>query len=322
MKNLATARVPYAGLSKSLYESHYLTAVDPDGGRALWLRHTALKRPGQTASPTVWLTSFDRSAPAPVAVRVTADEAVADPGSAYARSSLGELGPGRARGAVGSAAWDLRWESSGPEIPYLPARRLYDRPVPRAGGAVLVPTTTVTGTVTLPSADAGPLGDETQAEFEFDGWNGMVGHNWGSEHAEQWAWLHVGGLGEDRRAWIDLALARVRIGPLLTPWLATGAVALDGQLRRPGHRGRVHLLRDGERTLASVPLSGGERLELELTAPSSATIRWDYASPGGRGREVEHCSVADASIRLGTRRWAVGGRASVEHGWPAALLPA
>ena len=170
--------------------------------------------------------------------------------------------------------------------------------------------------------DTGPLGDGTQAEFELDGWDGMLGHNWGSEHAEQCVWLHLGGLGEDRRAWIDLALARVRIGRLLTPWLASGAVALDGQVRRPGRRGRVQLLRAGERTIASVPQSGGERLEFELNAPSSATVRWDYAGPGGRDREVEHCSVADASVRLGPRRWAVGGRASVEHGSPAPLLPA
>jgi hypothetical protein len=317
MKDLAAPRVPDARLQDARYESHYLTAVDPEGGRAVWLRHTALKRPGESASPTVWLTSFDRSAARPVALRVTASEPVAQPGSAYARSSLGEFGPGWARGAIEAAAWDLRWTPGGPEVPYLPARWLYDRPLPRAGGVALVPATTVTGTVTLPMSGAGTSAGQDQAEIELDSWDGMVGHNWGSEHAEQWAWLHAGGLGEARDAWFDLALARVRIGPVLTPWLAAGAVALDGRLRRPSRRGRVALIRDGERTVVSVPLSGGERLELELTAPSSATVGWDYASPAGRGREVEHCSVADASARLGSRRWVVAGRASVEHGWPA-----
>ena len=317
MTDLAAARVPGARLEDSRYESHYLTAVDPEGGRALWLRHTALKRPGETASPTVWLTSFDRSAPSPVALRVTASEPVTDPGPAYARSSLGELGPGWARGAIDGAAWDLRWPPGGPEIPYLPARWLYDRALPRAGGVALVPATTVTGTLTLPSARPGSLSDLAGMDIRLEGWNAMVGHNWGSEHAEQWAWLHAGGLGDDHRAWFDLALARIRIGPLLTPWIASGAVALDGRLRRVARRGRVRLERDGAHTVVSVPVAGGERLELELTAPPSATARWDYASPVGRGREVEHCSVADAAVRLGTRRWLVGGGASVEHGWPA-----
>ena len=52
-----------------------------------------------------------------------------------------------------------------------------------------------------------------------DGWPGMVGHNWGSEHAERWIWLHgVAFDGDD--AWLDLALGRVRVAGRLTPWLA------------------------------------------------------------------------------------------------------
>ena len=42
MKNLATPRAPAAPLGAARDESHYLTATDPAGERALWLRHTAL----------------------------------------------------------------------------------------------------------------------------------------------------------------------------------------------------------------------------------------------------------------------------------------
>ena len=43
----------------------------------------------------------------------------------------------------------------------------------------------------------------------------MIGHNWGAEHAERWIWLH--GVFE-QGAWLDKALGRVKVGPVLTPW--------------------------------------------------------------------------------------------------------
>ena len=107
MTSLASPRAPTAPLGAALYESHYLTAADPAGGRALWLRFTALKRPGEPAHPTTWLTWFDASAAAPRALRVTADEPLTDPGARWARSSLGEMGPSGTRGA------ELRGASAG-----------------------------------------------------------------------------------------------------------------------------------------------------------------------------------------------------------------
>jgi hypothetical protein len=92
MRSLASPRAPAAPLGAALYESHYLTAADPAGGRALWLRFTALKRPGEPPRPTTWLTFFDASSGAPRALRMTAPEPLADPGGSWARSSLGEMG--------------------------------------------------------------------------------------------------------------------------------------------------------------------------------------------------------------------------------------
>jgi hypothetical protein len=312
MTDLARPRAVTVALDAALYESHYLTAIDPAGGRALWLRHTALKRRGQPAHPTVWLVWFDRSAPAPRAWRVTAPEPLADPGGAWARSALGELAPTAATGAVNGVAWSLHWQARAPELPYLPARWLYDRAIPRSNGVALVPAATVTGTVTL----------DGQAPVALDGWDGMAGHNWGSEHAEQWTWIHAGGLGDDRGGWLDLALVRVRVGRLLTPWLAAGAAHLAGRTHATARRGRVRREIDGEHTRIAVPLAGGARIELQISAPAAATAVWDYASPAGSGRAVRNCSVADASVHLhadgGERRLTISGGLAVEHGEPLA----
>lgn len=312
MRSLATPRAPAAPIGAALYESHYLTATDPAGGRAIWLRYTALKRRGERAHPTVWLTWFDRSSSRPHAMRVTAPDPVEDPGGGWARSRLGELSPAGATGMVDGASWSLNWEPQAAELLYLPARWMYDRRIPRSNGAALIPLATVHGTVTLEGEDPVSL----------DGWDAMVGHNWGSEHADHWSWIHAGGLGEDRSGWFDFALARVKLGPLLTPWVAGGAIHLDGRTHRPARGGRVRReVRDGA-TVITVPLGGGARLELQITAPSAATVSWDYASPSGAGRQVRNCSVADAqlTVRSGGSEQAleIHGRVAVEHGSPAA----
>jgi hypothetical protein len=319
MMSLATARAPAAPLGAALYESHYLTATDPVGGRALWLRFTTLKRPGEPARPTTWLTFFDVSAGAPRALRVSPDEPLMDPEAGWARSRLGEIGPSGTRGAMGEdagedpsraalrASWDVRWEPRAGEVAYLPAWWLYDRAVPRSNGAALVPAASATGRLVLD-------GDEVS----LDGWETMIGHNWGSEHAHQWCWMHAGGLGEDGRGWLDLALVRIRIGPLLTPWIASGAIDVDGRRFAPAPLHRVTCDRAGEHTTVRVSLSGGAAVAVELTAPRNDTVTWDYASPRGPGRTVDNCCVADARIALQaggrSRSLVVTGSAAVEHG--------
>jgi hypothetical protein len=285
----------------------------------MWLRYTALKRIGEAAHATIWLTYFDRSALAPRALRVTASEPLRDPGEAWSCSSLGEIGPSGAWGALegpdtagtlAQARWELSWQSRAPELAYLPARWLYDRAPLRSNGAALAPAATAAGVLKLDSD-----------EVALDGWETMIGHNWGSEHAEEWCWIHSGGLGNDRGGWLDLLLTRIRFGPVLTPWIGAGAVWLDAGHYSPAPLRRVTCHRSGEHTTVHLPLSSRADLQLAITAPSHATVRWDYASPRGPGRLVDNCSVADAKLCLksatGSHSLALPGTVAIEHGGPA-----
>lgn len=311
MHDLGRARAPLTPLAKRLYESHYLTAVDPDGGRALWVRHTTLKRPGDPGRPTTWVVWSDASAGPPQCHRVTDPGPLPPPTGVLSASAHGTLARDRASGELEGIGWELTWKALAGELPYLPARWLYDRAVPRSNGAALVPAASVDGTVSTP----------TGATVTVGAWDGMVGHNWGTEHAEQWSWLHAGGLGEDRTGWLDLVLVRVRVGPLLTPWIASGAVHLGGRTYVPGRRGPVQRVVDGDRAQVGLTLAGGARLELEITSPGARTAEWDYASPGGRGRLVRNCLISDAALTLhtdaGRQDITLGGRFAAEHGAPA-----
>ena len=70
------------------------------------------------------------------------------------------------------------------------------------------------------------------------GWRGTVGHNWGSEHADSWVWLHAAGFGNAPEAWLELVLARIRVGPARSPWTAMGALGLGGERIVLGGLGR------------------------------------------------------------------------------------
>jgi hypothetical protein len=280
--DLAAARAPS---HPGLYESHYLTATDPAGGRALWLRHTSLN-----GKPSLWVTRFD---PAPTQHRVELDEPIGT--SPWPSCSLATMTATTASGELEGLTWDLTWEPHAPALPYLPADFHHDKAIPRSNGAAVVPHAVMTGR----------YGDTT-----VDGWHGIVGHNWGREHAEHWCWLHA--VLPD--GWLDVVLVRVRVGPVLTPWIAGGGLYVEGTLRRT-RPGRVQLTEDGEVTRARIPTSAGH---VEVHATGRHWVEWDYASPHGRGRDVRNCSVADAVITTPDgRRHQVQGTVAVEHGHPS-----
>ncbi len=284
-------RAPLAPLRGALYESHYLTAIAPGGGRAVWLRYTALKERGHAARGSLWCTVFQAGS-RPIARRTGSPRVLSPPPpGAWAQIDGATLEPGRAQGALQECSWTIAWDEEAGALPYLPAPWLYDRPLPRSGGVALVPSATFSGHL-----------DVADERLGLAGWRGMVGHNWGSDHAERWIWLHATGLGErDPDGWIDLILARTRVGPLLSPWLPAGAVQLDGRLH-PVTAGAGRGLRaeaTQERVSVALPKMRHGGLRLAVTSPPTSTARWDYASPRGRPRDVRHCSVSSALVQLG-----------------------
>ena len=40
----------------------------------------------------------------------------------------------------------------------------------------------------------------------------MIGHNWGSEHAERWVWLEGTGFADAPGTYFDAGAARVKLG--------------------------------------------------------------------------------------------------------------
>jgi hypothetical protein len=266
-------------VSGGRYESHYLRAVDPAPPRGAWIRHTSHQRPGEAPTGALWCTVWDAEAGPPHAVKQSLP-APSPPAGGFS---------GRAEAQGRSAAWELEPAGDQPALRHLPRRWMYRAPLPRTKLESPLPDAVFTGWI-----EAG--GRRT----EVAGWRGMVGHNWGSEHAERWVWLHAVGFEEAPGAWLDVALGRVRVGSATTPWVANGAVALDGARLRLGGLGRVRSTRVDARPGALRTAIGGTDVTIRVTvaAPLEQTVAFAYADPGGGEHHVLNCSIAHVRLRV------------------------
>jgi hypothetical protein len=284
------------------YESWFVSARDPASPRALWIRHTR-HRPSQGAeSVALWCTIIDRDLGQPPTV-IKQVFGVFPPGVV--------AGPGQFRGqaAMGgqTARWDLAVTSGQPPLRPLRPPVLYRAPLPRTKLEASVPDGQVTGML-----------DVDGRRVSVSGWRGAVGRNWGSEHADSWVWLHAAGFAAAPEAWLELVLARIRVGPARSPWTAMGALSLSGErilLGGLGRRPRVDA-RPGRLT-ADVP-SPGARLQLSVITDDEDSVAVPYADPRGGTRAVMHAALASVELtlrRLGDRQVTLSSsRGAYEYG--------
>jgi hypothetical protein len=278
------------GIKAGMYESFYLRAFAPERPVGLWIRHTVHKRPGMAPTASIWCTVFDTRRGAPLMAKATSAELEMPPGGWISVGGQATFGPGWAEGSCGEASWSLRFTTTEPPPRHLSPDWLYRTPLPRTKLTSPAPAARFSGSLTLAGAEP----------ITLEGWPGMVGHNWGSEHAERWIWLHGAGFAEAPEAWLDLALGRILIGRRLTPWVANGALSLDGIRHRigglRGSRPQVQESVSG----CSIRLSGRDGLELALRArtPPGQAAGWRYADPDGGEHDVVNCSIAQLELDL------------------------
>jgi hypothetical protein len=282
------------------YESWFLSARDAEPGRtprALWIRHTRHRAAGaEQGTAALWCTVFDPMAGAPAAVKQSVPDFLAGMHASF-DSFQGEA---RARGRM--AEWEL--SVAGGEIPlrHLRPRVLYRLPFPRTKLEAPVPDGIARGRVVLDGATV-----------DIVGWRATVGHNWGREHAERWVWLHAAGFEDEPEAWLELVVARIRVGGALSPWIANGAVFIDGRRCRLGGLGHVAGVRAVAAPGRFEAIIPGERLELRVAvhADLEQTVGFRYSGTGtdpvAGEREVLHAGLA--GVRLGIRR---PGRSTAE----------
>jgi len=288
------ARFPEVAAKAGHYESFYIKACRPDGGQGVWIRHTVHKRPGAEPKGSVWFCLFDRDAEGPRATKVTVPAAQLDaPAGEWLRVADAVIGPGRAEGSVDtealSAAWSFTFAGDAESCKYLPADWLYKAPLPKTKFLAPYPNARFQGRL--------EIDDEP---FELSGWPGMIGHNWGTEHAERWVWLEGTGFPGSPDTYFDAGAARVRLGSRVSPWIPSGMLVLDGVAHRLGGLGAIRSAEIDERpTVCSFRLPGKDVVvHGRISAPEKDFVGWVYADPDGPEHNTVNCSVADLELTV------------------------
>jgi hypothetical protein len=278
------------------------------------LRHTVHKRPGEEASASLWLTIFDADAPGPRAVKATVPASqLSAPDGEYIQVGDAVLGPGRATGAISrpelDASWDLTFADEAEPFHHLPYDRLYDAALPKTKFLSPDPSARFDGTVTV--------GGETIA---LHGWPGMIGHNWGSEHAERWIWIQAPELLGQPGSYLDIAVGRIKLGPVTTPWVGNGMLRLEGEEHRLGGFDRIRSTKIQERpTACDFAMAGkGVKLRGRVSSEPRNFVGWIYADPKGPEHNTLNCSISDLELEIErdgrTERVEVSGCAAYEFG--------
>jgi hypothetical protein len=310
------ARFPHLEHAAGHYESFYVKACRPEGGLGVWIRHTIHKRPRAEPTASIWFTLFDAEAPAPQAGKATfpAAELSAGDGS-YVRVDGASLTDGSAVGELRSetleASWDLTFSDPGAPLHHLPYGWMYRAPLPRTKFLSPYPASRFSGEMEVGGR-----------KLELDAWPGMIGHNWGAEHAERWAWIQGTGFSEGRDGdYIDIAAGRIKLGSWTTPWVGNGMLVLDGVEHRLGGLDRVRGTKITDRPASCDFLLPGREVSVRGRVASEPKnfVAWRYADPDGPEHNTLNCSISDLELTveqqgLAPRGLAVRGGAAYEIG--------
>ncbi len=268
------ARFPGLKPGSGHYESFFLRAARPAGGEGVWIRYTIDRAPGADAVASLWLTWFDAAAGPPLAAKAAyPQDRLAFPDGGYISIADASLTPGRATGSMstdhGDLSWDLTFDDGADAFDHLSHGWMYTRSFPKTKVRSPYPSTRFSGQVRL--------GDRT---IEVADWPGMVGHNWGTEHAEQWVWIDAVGI-DGRDVFVDIAAGRVRVAGRLTPWIANGVVEFDGKRHRLGGFSRTQAFHMQETELGAVFTIQGAGIDVRgrVTARPADVATWPYARP-------------------------------------------
>lgn len=290
----ALNRCRYDGSDRGHYESWFQRANHPSRPLAFWIRYTIFSPAGRPADAVgeLWAIYFDgekRRITAVKEVHPFADCEFSKSGlnARIARATLDQRSlDGEARRDGRSIRWSLRYAGGEPPLLLLPPR-LYDTPLPKAKALVGTPLARYEGTL--------HVGDET---IEVQDWVGSQNHNWGRQHTDHYAWGQVAGFDDDPEAFLELSTARLRIGPLWTPFMTPLVLRLDGEehvLTGLGTALRAHgKFKPFEWGFATK--GPGIRIEGRITAAAHSFVPLRYDNPPGGRKVCLNCKLASCEI--------------------------
>lgn len=284
----------YHSQSEGQYESFFQRANHPSRPLAFWIRYTlfSLKAHPEKAVGELWAIYFDGETGDHVVIKQMTPLAECE----FSRSSFhvrigdASLQQGQLQGALqrdsSSIAWDLRYQSDQPPLLFFPLR-LYSTRLPAAKTLVGAPMAVFQGSLVV--------NGETIA---VDQWVGSQNHNWGRKHTDHYAWGQVAGFDSHPDSFLEVATARLKVGPL---WLPPLTLLV---LRHAGKEWALNTLAQGRRATGTFEV-GQWRFDSQTSevaivgktsAPRDAFVGLRYDNPPGGYKDCLNTKLASCFL--------------------------
>jgi hypothetical protein len=289
--------VRWDGRRRGFYEVYYFKANHLRSGRAVWLRYTLLvpRNPRQQPVAELWGIAFDSAAGRTLGWKETfplADCRWSSRPFAF-RIGSAELTDeglkGRLEEGGRTLEWAFHYSAKKGTFVHFPHDWMYRAPFPK--------TKVVTPHLSVAVDGYLKVNGET---FPFHGEPGQLGHLWGTQHGERWAWAHCNHFKGAPDAAFEGLAASIKLGGWVTPPIALFCFEWQGKRY---HFNRIsHWLRASGRselTGWTFEAKGGDyRLtgEIRSAVPLIAGVR--YQDPDGSFLFCHNTKVADAVLKL------------------------
>lgn len=290
----------YHNQQAGFYESFFLRANHPTRPLAFWIRYTIFspKNRPQDALGELWAIYFDGETNDHVAVKqeVPFGQCTFSPTDFFVQVDGAELKPGNLHGyaerSEASLAWGLTYEANAKPLLLLPFK-LYETKLPAAKSLVSAPLATFNGSLAV-----------NGATVEVVDWVGSQNHNWGSKHTDLYAWGQVAGFDSYPQSFLEVATARLKIGPLWTPYMTLAVLRHDGKefalnsliqsLRAKGSFD--YFTWNFKSATAEIALEG------TISAPREAFVGLHYYNPPGGNKHCLNTKIASCRLMLKDKR--------------------
>lgn len=285
--------IPYHGCQHrgqaGHYESWFLRANHPSKAQAFWIRYTLFspkdKRP---ALGELWAIWFDGERNKVVAVKKEQplDDCQFDREQMKVRIGASSLSSfqlsGDAHHNGHEISWDLSYAGDSATLLFLP-ESLYPARLPKAKSVVSRPQIKYSGKLIVDGE-----------EMLIEQWPGSENHNWGSQHTDQYAWGQVAAFDNAPNAFLECITARVKVGPLHSPWMSIACLRVDGHDYMFNSLSRAFRAK-GQYQFFDWRLqtsNGREHLSISMTAPASHFTALTYYNPPGGSKTCLNSKIA------------------------------
>lgn len=278
------------------YESFFVRANHPTRPLAFWIRYTLFspQQHPEKALGELWAIVFDGETGQHVAVKqeIPIERCAFKTSKFFVAVGEARLEPGRLQGTATSGghtiAWDLSFAGEASPLFLLPLN-LYEARLPKAKSLVALPLAHFTGSLAVDGE-----------AIEVSDWVGSQNHNWGAKHTDLYAWGQVAGFDNAPDSFLEIATARLKIGPLWTPFM-TPIV-----LRHRGEEFALNALIQTIRAKASFDYftwhfhSKTDAISLEgtISAPREAFVGLRYYNPPGGVKQCLNTKIARCEVTV------------------------